>query len=143
MWWHNNTALLPSLLPLSTPQLEDEATRQRHSSMLSLRRCLSICQEKAALFFRKVEIRQTRCEQQIELLSLLEQMWAGKSLRKAVNSRTSSAASGSRGTKRKRVSSGAQQTRSESKVSWNASCGMYLNMSVTAARHLADRHLVL
>eukprot|EP00878_Enallax_costatus_P030727 GHUV01033506.1.p1 GENE.GHUV01033506.1~~GHUV01033506.1.p1 ORF type:complete len:403 (+),score=183.17 GHUV01033506.1:86-1294(+) len=85
-------------------QLEDESTMQRQDSTLTLRRCLAICQDKAALFFRKIEIRQTKHEQQIELLSLLEQMWAGKSLKKAAGSRAnSSAASGSRGSKRKRV----------------------------------------
>lgn len=46
--------------------------------MLSLSDCLDLAVERSAIFFRKIEVRQTRGEEMVILLSILEAMWQGQ-----------------------------------------------------------------
>jgi hypothetical protein len=58
--------------------VDDHTGAQQRRKRLSLSSCLDICVQRRAIFFRKVEIRQTRGEDLVMLLSSLEAMWMGR-----------------------------------------------------------------
>lgn len=61
-------------------QVDDHTDEQQRRKRLNLPDCLDYCVARSAIFFRKVEIRQTRGEELVMLLSVLEEMWAGRRL---------------------------------------------------------------
>jgi hypothetical protein len=100
-------------------------TGQEYPKLLSLNDCLDIAVDRSALFFRKVEVRQTQAEDVMLLLSSLEAMWAGQRQGSAATQATSKVSAGSssrlRG-KRKQVAVSALKT---AVSSWCA-CGFAL-----------------
>lgn len=70
-------------------QVENVA-RQQYHTLLSLNDCLDLAVERSAIFFRKVEVRQTRGEDMVLLLSILEAMWQGQRKGSAAALKTSS-----------------------------------------------------
>lgn len=66
--------LVPARLCWPLTQVERH-TGEQYFKKLSLTECLKISQQRCALFFRKVEIRQTRGEELARVLSLLEELW--------------------------------------------------------------------
>lgn len=77
----------------------EKNTGQQYFTMLSLNDCLDLAVERCAIFFRKVEIRQTRGEELVLLLSSLEAMWQGrrKGSSASIKSSSSSGSSKKRG----------------------------------------------
>jgi hypothetical protein len=70
-------------------------TGQEYPKLLSLNDCLDIAVDRSALFFRKVEVRQTQAEDVVLLLSSLEAMWAGQRQGSSATLATSKASGGS------------------------------------------------
>lgn len=64
--------------------------------MLSLNDCLDLAVERCAIFFRKVEIRQTRGEELVLLLSSLEAMWQGRRKGSSASIKSSSSNGGTK-----------------------------------------------
>lgn len=73
----------------------EKNTGQQYHTMLSLNDCLDLAVERSAIFFRKIEIRQTCGEELVMLLSSLSAMWEGK--RKGSSAAINKTSSGSNG----------------------------------------------
>lgn len=89
-------------------QVEKKGTSEQRETLLSLNDCLDLAVERCAIYFRKVEIRQTREEEMVMLLSSLEAMWEGRRKGGSAVVKTSSGGNsgkGRRGGKRKANSS--------------------------------------
>jgi hypothetical protein len=78
----------------------EKNTGQQYYTHLSLNDCLDLAVERCAIFFRKIEIRQTQAEDMVLLLSSLEAMWAGQ--RKGSTAALKSGGSSSTGGNRRR-----------------------------------------
>ena len=59
-------------------QVEKVGNGRKYSKLLCLNECLGLAHDRSALFFRKVEFRQTADTDLVCLLSSLEALWSGK-----------------------------------------------------------------
>jgi hypothetical protein len=60
------------------PKVEKVGNGRKYSKLLCLNECLGLAHDRAAIFFRKVEFRQTADTDLVCLLSSLEALWSGK-----------------------------------------------------------------